>query len=97
MDWKDSMMSADTLAEIVRRTPRTSDMRYDIYVDILNVATAQAEISYKAGLKTAVDWLRETGVEIEADYYPHKGGKPKIYLAVYKHRLNKKCKEWGVK
>ena len=57
----------------------------------------QAELSFKAGQKSAVDWIKKTGIRIEDwDYYPHKKEKPKILKAVYQHNLDKKILEWGL-
>ena len=50
MEALDTVMNDEAIAKILLTTPRTKDICEDIAIDLRNVAQAQAEISFKAGI-----------------------------------------------
>lgn len=85
MKAKDTVMSPVEILEIVKAVdPEWQGYTVD-YAIHESIAEAQAEISFKAGMKEVVGWLRENGF-----LFPG-------HTRWDADKLQAKLKEWGVK
>jgi len=80
MEAKETVMTEDDIKG--RRPPNDS---YSYYIDFgLAIANVQAEISFKAGIKKVVEWVRKAN---------HSGD---FYYSFDQTELEAKLKEWGI-
>lgn len=84
MEAKDTVMSGD------QQGYYWNENRYGIQCDTQGLLKAQAEISFKAGMKEVVEWITQ---ENERDLFE---GDAKVALWVRRKQWQVKKKEWGI-
>lgn len=82
MEATDTVMDATEIGKIFDSIPKDKgiDVGWTLAVDAIRLA--QAEISFKAGIREVVEWITETS--------------SKTHLSVYGTRWQAKLKEWGL-
>jgi len=88
MEAKDTVMGRDKLTALYHDIPFQENVTDAFYITdrLERIAKAQAEISFKAGIKEVVDWLlSEGGFPWSMDEYPKRI-----------KRWQAKLKEWGI-
>ena len=96
MNWQETVMSDEQIANTYDGMPK--------YVDVTQrmVAQAQAEISFRAGIREVVDWVKEQDKNSDlplkyitpekANAESHKS----VYMAIPWNKWQAKLKEWRI-
>lgn len=80
MKAKDTVMKYGVMEDLCKEPDGSNNL---FYTHDLHIAEAQAEISFKAGIREVVEWINENGGLFCASYQ--------------KGKWQAKLKEWGIK